>query len=165
MNRGSTGRVFLAGPFKGLVDEHGNMRERERSRFEALIAGLEAKGYEVHNAHRRESWGAAFLTPEECTRLDFDEISGSDVLVAFPGAPASPGTHVEIGWASALGKPVVLLLEEGEEYAFLVRGLHTVADVTSLTIGAREDPAALTGRVVAAVLDAAAGSGRGTARR
>jgi nucleoside 2-deoxyribosyltransferase len=140
--------VFLGGPFKALVDADGNMRAEERTRLEKLIAGLEAAGYHVHNAHRRESWGAKFMTPEECTKLDFEQISASDVFVAFPGSPASPGTHIEIGWASALGKPVVLLLEDGAEYAFLVRGLHTVGNVTALTLAPGEDP---TDRVVSVV--------------
>jgi hypothetical protein len=136
--------VFLGGPFKASVDPAtGTLRAAERTRLESVIARLESDGYEVHNAHRREGWGAAFLTPEECTRLDFEEISASDVFVAFPGAPASPGTHVEIGWASALGKPVVLLLEDGAEYAFLVRGLHTVADVVALPVGPDSDVAGL----------------------
>lgn len=130
-----TRSVFLGGPFKALVDANGAMNTEARTRFETLIEHLEAENYHVYNAHRRESWGAKFLTPDECTRLDYDEISASTVFVAFPGHPASPGTHIEIGWASALGKPIVLLLEEGEDYAFLVRGLHTVADVTYLTIG------------------------------
>jgi hypothetical protein len=73
--------------------------------------------------------GADFLSPEECTRLDFSEIRDCDVFVAYPGDPASPGTHIEIGWAAAFGKPIVLLLEEGATYAFLVRGLNAVADV------------------------------------
>ncbi|GAA2827416.1 nucleoside 2-deoxyribosyltransferase [Crossiella cryophila] len=132
---GSRRSVFLAGPFKALVDDTGAMRVAEKARFEALIDRLEAEGYQVHNAHRREAWGKEFLRPEECTRLDYEEISDSTVFVAFPGHPASPGTHIEIGWASALGKPIVLLLEPDREYAFLVRGLHTVADVTYLTIG------------------------------
>lgn len=36
-----------------------------------------------------------------------------------------------MGWASAFGKPIVLLLEEGrdEDYGFLVRGLRAVATV------------------------------------
>ncbi|MFE9747044.1 nucleoside 2-deoxyribosyltransferase [Saccharothrix saharensis] len=140
----SARRVFLGGPFKASVDPAtGTLRAAERARLESVIARLERDGHEVHNAHRREGWGAAFLTPEECTRLDFEEISASDVFVAFPGAPASPGTHVEIGWASALGKPVVLLLEDGAEYAFLVRGLHTVADVVFLPVGPDSDVAEL----------------------
>ncbi|MFJ6674831.1 nucleoside 2-deoxyribosyltransferase [Actinosynnema sp. NPDC091369] len=137
-------RIFLGGPFKASVDPAtGTLRAAERTRLESVIARLERDGHEVHNAHRREGWGAAFLTPEECTRLDFEEISASDVFVAFPGAPASPGTHVEIGWASALGKPVVLLLEDGAEYAFLVRGLHTVADVVFVPVGPDSDVAEL----------------------
>ncbi|MGW0997784.1 nucleoside 2-deoxyribosyltransferase [Streptomyces sp. NPDC002523] len=133
-------RVFLAGPFKALVSQDtGVLENRFRTRFESLIHALEADGYEVYNAHRREGWGADFLTPDECTRLDYDEIRASDVFVAFPGAPASPGTHIEIGWASALGKPIVLLLEEGAEYAFLIQGLHTVADVHYVTLPAETD--------------------------
>jgi hypothetical protein len=44
-------------------------------------------------------------------------------------------------------------LEQDAEYAFLVRGLHTVGDVTSLVLAPGEDP---TGRVVEAVRAATA---------
>jgi nucleoside 2-deoxyribosyltransferase len=123
-------KVFLAGPFKSLVDaETGRMDDEQRRVFVDLIAIFEDRGYAVHNAHKREAWGERFMAPEECTRVDFEEIGSCDHFVALPGHPASPGTHVEIGWASALGKPLTLLLEENKEYAFLVRGLHAVADV------------------------------------
>lgn len=148
-------RVFLGGPFKGIVDDSGTMHPQERARYEALISGLEAAGCHVDNAHRREGWGAAFLPPKECTRRDFDEIASSDVVVAFPGSPPSPGTHIELGWASALGKPLVLLIEEHTEYAFLVQGLGAVAAVTYIELAAGEEP---TARVVSAVLDAKVGS-------
>lgn len=123
-------KVFLAGPFKSLVNaETGCMDDAHKSVFVDLIAFFEDRGYAVHNAHKREAWGERFMAPEECTRVDFEEIGSCDHFVALPGHPASPGTHVEIGWASALGKPLTLLLEEDKEYAFLVRGLHAVADV------------------------------------
>lgn len=123
-------KVFLAGPFKSLVNtETGRMDDKHKSVFVNLIAFFEDLGYAVHNAHKREAWGERFMAPEECTRVDFEEIGSCDHFVALPGHPASPGTHVEIGWASALGKPVTLLLEENKEYAFLVRGLHAVSDV------------------------------------
>jgi nucleoside 2-deoxyribosyltransferase len=144
--------VFLGGPFKALVDDSGVMRAAERARLESLIERLESEGYQVHNAHRREAWGAEFLRPEECTRLDYEEISACSVFVAFPGYPASPGTHIEIGWASAMGKPIVLLLEEGRDYAFLVRGLHAVAHVTYLTVRDGEN---LADQVAAAVKELA----------
>ncbi|PRW63541.1 nucleoside 2-deoxyribosyltransferase [Actinopolyspora mortivallis] len=112
------------------------MRPFERNRYEALIRLLEQRGYVVHNAHKREGWGREFLQPRECTRLDYEQIRDCDLFVAFPGDPASPGTHVEIGWAAALGTPMVLLLEEGHTYAFLVRGLDAVADVTYVSVPA-----------------------------
>ncbi|WP_370875903.1 nucleoside 2-deoxyribosyltransferase [Caldalkalibacillus uzonensis] len=126
-----TKKIFLAGPFKSLMDPRsGEMDKRFRKQYEELIEFFESKGYTVHNAHKREKWGKAFMTPEECTKIDFEEIRSCDYFVAFPGSPPSPGTHIEIGWASAFGKHILLLLEHGQDYAFLIRGLHAVADVT-----------------------------------
>ncbi|WP_306747963.1 nucleoside 2-deoxyribosyltransferase [Saccharothrix yanglingensis] len=136
--------VFVAGPFFKLVDpETGAMRPQDRERFELLIGYFEDSGCEVHNAHRRERWGEAFLEPDDFTKLDHDEIAASDVLVAVPGPPASLGTHIELGWASALGKPIVLLLEKDEDYALMVYGLrHITRTAIVETIGGRFDRAA-----------------------
>jgi nucleoside 2-deoxyribosyltransferase len=90
---------------------------------------FENKGFSVHNVHKRE----------ECAEIDFKEISSCDLFVAFPGYPASPGTHIEIGWASTLKKPVILLLEQGKDYAFLVRGLGKVANVIYILFDQERD--------------------------
>ncbi|ALK34578.1 nucleoside 2-deoxyribosyltransferase [Burkholderia plantarii] len=120
-------RMFLGGPFKSLVDPAtGTMSAEHINQFGRVIEHFEGRGWDVHCAHRREKWGREFMTPEQCTRIDYEQISQCDYFVAFPGAPASPGTHIELGWASALGKPIVLLLEAGRDYAYLVQGLHTV---------------------------------------
>ncbi|MFI1968520.1 nucleoside 2-deoxyribosyltransferase [Streptomyces cinnamoneus] len=122
--------VFLAGPFLQLLDPAtGEMPESARNPFDTLIKHFEAQRLSVHNAHRREAWGAELMRPEECTRIDQEEIRKADAFVALPGSPASPGTHIEIGWASAFDKPIVLLLERDRDYTFLVQGLHTVATV------------------------------------
>jgi nucleoside 2-deoxyribosyltransferase len=119
--------VFVAGPFFKAIDPAtGRLPVKDQDRIEGLIAHFENKGCKVFNAHKREAWGQAFLEPQVYTRLDFDEIAEADVLVAMPGSPASAGTHVELGWASSMGKPIVLLLERGHEYAGLVTGLGSV---------------------------------------
>lgn len=124
-------KLFLAGPFKSLVNpKTGVMDHYEKQKLMQLIAYFEEKGFAVHNAHKREGWGKDFMTPHECTAIDFAEISACDLFVAFPGSPPSPGTHIEIGWASALQKPIILLLEEGKDYAFLIQGLESMAPVT-----------------------------------
>jgi len=111
------------------------VRDDQRRRIEAVIQHFEDAGYYVYNAHRREGWGACMLTPDECTKLDYEEISASDLFVAFPGEPASPGTHIEMGWASSFGKPMILIVEDLESHSFLVRGLGTVADVQFINGG------------------------------
>ncbi len=122
--------VFVGGPFLNLVDpKTGRMSDQDQERFERLIGHFEQLGAKVYNAHRREAWGEAFLTAPEVTKLDFTEIGDSDLFVAFPGVPVSPGTHVEIGWASAFGKPMVLFLEKDKPHTFLVTGLETVANI------------------------------------
>lgn len=79
-------------------------------------------------------WGRNTMEPAVCTRINFDEITVCDVFVAFPGAPASAGRHIEIRRASALGKPILLLLEPNTECAFLIRGIDSVAKADSIIL-------------------------------
>ncbi|GCD95671.1 nucleoside 2-deoxyribosyltransferase [Embleya hyalina] len=147
--------LFLAGPFIQLLDPAtGEMPEHARAPFDVLIRHFEARGLAVHNAHRREAWGAELMRPDQCTGLDQDEIRKADVFVALPGFPASPGTHIEMGWASAFDKPIVLMLEEGREYTFLVQGLHTVATVEYVEYAQGRDIAEYLPEVDAALLRA-----------
>lgn len=126
-------KIFLAGPFKSLVDSNtGVMSDASIGLFSVIIDYFEERGWEVHSAHRRENWGRDFMTPDECTLQDYGEIARCDYFVAFPGSPASPGTHMELGWASALRKPVIMLLQAEKTYAYLVQGLRQITQVESI---------------------------------
>jgi nucleoside 2-deoxyribosyltransferase len=126
--------VFVGGPFKALVDSStGVVPIASRRPVARVVRHFERCGHEVLSAHRLERWGQMMVTPEECTRRDYDWIQRADVVVAFPGAPASPGTHVEVGWASAWGKPLVLILERDGQHAHLVLGLGALYPVQYLT--------------------------------
>ncbi|MBD2802383.1 nucleoside 2-deoxyribosyltransferase [Xenorhabdus sp. 42] len=126
-------KMFLAGPFKSLVDPDTHVMPHQYiNQFQNIIEYFEERGWSVHCAHKREKWGREFMTPAQCTFIDYEEISQCDYFVAFPGVPASPGTHIEMGWASSMKKPVILLLEENEEYAFLVQGLGEITSVKTL---------------------------------
>ena len=126
-------KIFLAGPFKALVNKDTQIMSDEHiGPFSAIINHFEDKGWSVHCAHKREKWGREFMTPAECTTIDYEEISKCDYFVAFPGVPASPGTHIELGWASAMKKRIILLLEEGQEYAYLVQGLDEITSIKKI---------------------------------
>ncbi|MFJ9752873.1 nucleoside 2-deoxyribosyltransferase [Streptomyces chartreusis] len=123
--------VFIGGPFKGAVDPATGILSHElRGRYRRLIGLYEENGWEVLNAHREEGWGQSMVPAATCTARDFYWMETCDLFVAFPGNPASPGTHVEIGWASAMGRPMILLLEEEGGHAALVTGLGEVAPTT-----------------------------------
>ncbi len=127
--------VFVGGPFFKLVDPAtGRMPAREQERIEGLIGHFESAGSKVFNAHKRERWGADFMEPPVYTRLDYEQISASELFVAMPGSPASLGTHIELGWASALGKPMVLLLEADGEYAGMIHGLGALVPTATVTM-------------------------------
>lgn len=133
-------KVFLAGPFKGMIDPRTNQVDAHyQGMLDHLIIFFETHGYEVHNAHKREAWGKKIVSPEECTKIDFDEIRNCQYFVAFPGSPPSPGTHIEIGWASALKKRIFLLLELEKEYAFLIRGLSMIASIEAIYYRSEQD--------------------------
>ncbi|MEF3113421.1 nucleoside 2-deoxyribosyltransferase [Streptomyces chrestomyceticus] len=152
--------VFVGGPFLQLVDpKTGLMSDSDRLKFHRLIEHFEQRGATVYNAHRREAWGAEFLTATEATKRDYLEISRSDLFIAFPGVPASAGTHVEIGWASALRKPMVLMLEKEQKHTFLVTGLENQANVEFIWFA---DPAEIYAHLDTAVDRVLARSGERT---
>lgn len=115
-----------------MDERSGRMKEEKIELVTMVLTYLRSKGYEVHNAHERERWGEDWYGPEQCTLLDLEKIKDSSILLAFPGNPPSGGVHIELGWASALEKRIILLLEEGGTYSNLVLGLNTVSPVQTI---------------------------------
>jgi aminoglycoside phosphotransferase (APT) family kinase protein len=127
--------VFVAGPFFKLIDPlTGRMPPRDQALVEGLLAHFESAGARVFNAHRREKWGTETLPPDVFTKLDYDEIRASDLLVVMPGSPPSPGTHIELGWASAMGVPMVLLLDPTGEYSGMVTGMGGIVPTATVKL-------------------------------
>lgn len=97
-----------------------------RTLLEGVEGLLTKAGHSIFLAHRREAFGAALMDAETCTPLDMLELQRADLLVAIPGF--SYGVHIEIGWAIASYKPIVLLRRQSEpETTPLIAGLPTVA--------------------------------------
>ena len=101
----SPATVFVGGPFKGLIDpDTGVLAPHHRRRYEMLLELFDEYGWQVRNAHRTEGWGMSTVADRICTERDFDWMRTCDLFVAFPGQPASPGTHVEIGLGHRAGQ-------------------------------------------------------------
>ena len=132
--------VFVAAPFWAYVDkETGEFDPEKLASISRILEHFDRQGCTVYNAHRREAWGQAFMEPGEFTPLDYEQICASDLIVASPGSPPSPGTHIELGWASANQVPMVLILERGKEYAGLVVGLDRLGPVRIVEVDGEVD--------------------------
>ena len=120
--------IFLAFPFTLKLQNDGLLSDTYILELTSLKAELMKRGHEVIFAHEREKWGKELLPPEVCTNLDFNDILRSDIIVAYPGNTPSGGVHIELGWASALGKKIVILKYRKEKDTPLIEGLRTITE-------------------------------------
>ncbi|MEV6115159.1 hypothetical protein AB0L59_22225 [Streptomyces sp. NPDC052109] len=152
-------RVFLAAPFVQFIDPaDGVVRPQWRQRLSALREALLDAGHAVFNAHHNEGWGEWGLPPQECVPSDFRAMQCADLVLAYPGTPPSTGVALELGWASALRKPVALLLDPGTAYSPMISALGEVSPVLQLPFDGSWSAQCLDGAVHTA-LDWAAGLG------
>ena len=79
--------------------------------------------HSVFLALKREEYGAKPLDVYSC-KMDLDELINSDIIIALPDD--SMGVAVELGWASAYNKFIVLLLNEKQNYSALVKNITTI---------------------------------------
>lgn len=135
--------VFVGGPIQYAVDTtSGKFDPPTRNAIEECITALTSRGIKVLSAHLHENFGeidVSGMSLEVCTR-DFAWMGRCDAFVAvLPlGASGEPiptaGTSVELGWASAMGKPIVLVCAQTQNYSHLVIGLEAIAPVKRIDI-------------------------------
>lgn len=120
-------RVFLAAPYaQFLCPETGTVDPTWRYRLDSLRRAFILSDNEVFSAHHNESWGAHWLEASECTPVDFLAMTQADVVCAIVGSPPSGGVLVELGWASALHKPCLIVLPTSGNCTQLVEGIGMV---------------------------------------
>jgi nucleoside 2-deoxyribosyltransferase len=108
-----------------------------------VISGLAEEGHQILSAHLHEGFGEMDVSgkfQEVCAR-DYRWMRQCDVFVAVLPLDAngnvvvSNGTSVELGWASAIGKPIVIVCDPAPKYSHLVIGLDAIARVVKVDIG------------------------------
>ena len=129
--------LFVGGPIQHAISDQG-FAAGLRDSLSLAHDTLAAHGATVFSAHRVERFGGdtALFTPEQVSARDLRWMSKCDVFI--PVLPSSDGelmrtdgTHIELGWATALGRPIVLLTEHPivDSASHLLKGLHRIGDV------------------------------------
>jgi nucleoside 2-deoxyribosyltransferase len=120
--------IFLSAPFSQLLTKDGLPAET-RERLVAVIDHLEAEGWSVDNAHKRERWGTSLDSPYRAMTADLKGIDDAGIVVAILGSPPSPGVQLEIGFALARKKKLVLIADTDDPMPYLIRGVVERASV------------------------------------
>lgn len=101
-------KIFLGTPITGIVQKRGEETVSEQNYMSLcrILKDLRSAGHQVFCALEEENFGKTSVTSEFCTKRDFDYMKEHDVYVVFPNN--SYGCAVELGWASALKKPIYI---------------------------------------------------------
>jgi nucleoside 2-deoxyribosyltransferase len=132
--------IFVGGPIQYALRGGGGFDEALQARLCAILEELEHAGYAVLSAHKVEQFGQVDGKGQShaITRRDFRWMRECDAYVCVmpagtDGRPyRSDGTCIELGWASALSKPILIIRSAAVEYSHLVDGLCAVSVVSYL---------------------------------
>lgn len=124
-------KIFIACPISKHF-EKGRVEEDYKTFIKYLYNNLKNIYKNVFLALEREEYGNKRMEGNECTPLDFEEMQNTDLLIAIP--EDSMGVAVEIGWASALKKDIILILDEKYKVSPLVEYIDTVTNCKKIKI-------------------------------
>lgn len=124
-------KMFIACPISKYLTEDGI-----DNNFEIFIKDIIqfCRQYfkEVYIALEREEFGKKKMYGSDCTIPDYEAIKESDVLLAIP--EDSMGVSIEIGWASALKKEVIVLLDKNYKQTELCKAINSITPGTTINI-------------------------------
>lgn len=118
--------IFLASPFSQFCEGEEDIIIKNRWFFEKITDFLKKLNVDYFCSQEREEWGKKYISPDESINEDINGIKKCDLFLGIPGNPISGGVHVEIGWASAFNKKMILFLEKDIEYSPMILGLPSI---------------------------------------
>ncbi|EQB99847.1 hypothetical protein [Photorhabdus temperata] len=135
--------VFIGGPIQSAIYD-GGFHEELRMTIQLAVKTVKALNGNVLSAHLTEKFGidTPNYTPEMVSKRDFQWMQQCDffmpILPVHCGEELlrTDGTHIELGWASALKRPVLLITQlpivRGGSH--LLKGLEHVCNLSKLDI-------------------------------
>lgn len=138
--------IFVGGPMQNAVSVENRFNPEVRLLIEKVLNILEKNQYNILSAHRYENYGEMDVSgkyEQVCSR-DYNWMNACDLFAAVLPLDSngdvicSSGTSVELGWASAKGKPIILIRDVAPKYSHLVAGLNAVTRVAEVYINEKE---------------------------
>lgn len=124
-------KIYLASPISKYV--RNGMSEDYTSVIDKVYNLLNEYG-ETYYPLKKEAYGEDKISGsgEVCTKIDFEKVNGADLIVAF--VEDSQGVSVEIGWASAAHKNVIIFIDKKYHQSELIRFIDTITPAHKIII-------------------------------
>ena len=152
-------KVYIAAPFGSMATSiphriYGEITDSEYISFlETIEEVAKERGLETHLPHRdTNQWGKSYHTPKYITKMNWNAVQSSDLLIVYP--QRSRGVHVEIGWGSATGKDLIILLNENEESSDVVEGLSALTNIMTIRFNTIKDLKEKLNKAIIEIMDA-----------
>ncbi|UJB30684.1 MULTISPECIES: nucleoside 2-deoxyribosyltransferase [Chromobacterium] len=136
--------VFVGGPIQHALKKEG-MTAEAASPIKAVHDAIHGMRLHLLSAHLAERFGqdSHNYSPTEVVLRDYDWMVQCSLFIAILPCDSqsqlirTDGTHIELGWASALKKPILILAQSHShaQLSHLVKGLACVAPVKILDLG------------------------------
>ncbi|PHM70199.1 nucleoside 2-deoxyribosyltransferase [Xenorhabdus kozodoii] len=156
-------KIFIGGPIQHAL----KLRVLDNNlqvHIKSAIHHLESLGADVFSAHRTEQFGGTthLFTPEEVSQRDRQWMEQCDIFAAIlPVCPQqkqlirTDGTHIELGWASALKRPIILVTEKpfNHSASHLLKGLSAIAQVHHISLNDFQHDPTILSHVIQSIVD------------
>jgi hypothetical protein len=133
--------VFVGGPFHHAVSDSGIFDPLVGALIVKITTSLEKAGFTILSSHLTEEFGQILnSTAEEIARRDFEWMQNCSAYVCLlPNhedgkSYRSDGCCIELGWASALKKPTILVRDMNTSFTDLIVGLGALGSVEHLSM-------------------------------
>ncbi|MCS3803957.1 hypothetical protein HNO92_003907 [Chromobacterium alkanivorans] len=136
--------VFVGGPIQHALKKEG-MTAEAASPIKAVHDVIHGMRLHLLSAHLAERFGqdSHNYSPTEVVLRDYDWMVQCSLFIAILPCDnqsqliRTDGTHIELGWASALKKPILVLAQSHShaQLSHLVKGLACVTQVKILNMG------------------------------
>lgn len=123
--------IFISCPISKYFNSDNQIDKDYVSFLEKVYQICSEKSSSVYLALKNEDYNIKDMDSDEvCTLKDYNALLNSDLIIAIP--EDSQGVAVELGWASALNKRIIIAYEDKYLYSALIKALSVVTDVTLL---------------------------------
>jgi len=103
--------VFIAARFTSAF-EGGKFDQDLKGKIDAIHEIIMSLGLNLYSAHQIEKFGEELDNSDKFVKRDIAQISSSDIIVALLEEKLSTGVCVELGWASFMGKKIIIIVPD-----------------------------------------------------